>query len=98
MGCGCKSRKGTDQFAGLTIRETKWTKKLITETQFMYSEILTKSNKTLEDWGIIFDIHNKIFTNSTMNDTLNIKHRQKINTNLNNFYKEFLAIKEQYGE
>lgn len=94
MPCSCKSKKGTNQFSGLTIRENRWTKKLITETTFMYSEILSKKNKTLEDWSIIYDIHNKIFTNSTMTDTLNIKQRVRVSKNLNNFYKEFLKIKE----
>ena len=48
MGCGCKSRKGQDQFKGLEIRETRWTKKLITETLYMYNELLNKKSKTLE--------------------------------------------------
>jgi hypothetical protein len=92
MGCGCKSRKGQDQFKGLEIRETRWTKKLITETLYMYNELLNKKSKTLEEWGIIFHIHNKIFVNSTMTDTLNIKQRVIIQKNLNNFYKEFEKI------
>tara|TARA_R110002167_G_scaffold282183_3_gene487447 strand:- start:219 stop:512 length:294 start_codon:yes stop_codon:yes gene_type:complete len=94
MGCGCKSRKGSDQFKGLQIRETRWTKKLITETLYMYNELLSNSKKSLEDWGIIFHIHNKIFVNSTMTDTLNVKHRVNVTKNLRNFYKEFQIIKK----
>ena len=48
MGCGCKSRNGQDQFKGLEIRETRCTKKLITETLYMYNELLNKKSKTLE--------------------------------------------------
>ena len=58
----------------------------------MYNELLNKKSKTLEEWGIIFHIHNKIFVNSTMTDTLNIKQRVIIQKNLNNFYKEFEKI------
>lgn len=96
MGCNCKSRKGRNLLEGLNIRDSRWTKKLINETSFMYSEILPKRSKSLEDWGIMFDIHNKIFINSTMTDNLNIKFRQRVNTNLVNFYPEFNKIKKEY--
>lgn len=98
MGCGCKSKKGKDNFKGLDIRDSKWTKKLITETLYVYNEVLTNRYPSLEEWGIIFKIHNEIFTNSTITDTMNIKFRALVKHNLNNFYKDFLVIKENYEQ
>lgn len=74
----------------------KWTKVKVNETNLMFQTILPKSNKTIDDWKVIFDLHAYIFTNTNITDYTNNKLRLIVYENLQHFYRqpEWKTLKE----
>ena len=92
MGCNC-GKKHTQQTT-FELRKT-WSQKLINELSLMYTQILPKHNKTIEDWTIIFGLFGQVYPKTSFTDVGNPKQRMVVQKHLNEFYKTFLEIKEK---
>lgn len=95
----CKQKNIIEErYKKLEIRPYQnWTKKMIQETALMYETILPSHKKSLDDWKVIFDIHQYVFLNTSISDYSNNRLRLIVYENLQRYYVDFKILKDKKG-